>query len=30
LLREGGYDLPPWEGGGEGYEEVDEIDSDDN
>jgi hypothetical protein len=30
LLREGGYDLPAWEGGGEGYEEVDEIDSDDN
>ena len=30
LLREGGYDLPGWEEKDEGYEEVDEIDSDDN
>jgi hypothetical protein len=29
-LREGGYDLPAWEGGGEGHEEVEEIDPDDN
>ena len=29
-LREGGYDLPTWEGGCEGHEEVEEIDSDDN
>ena len=30
MLREGGYDLPAWEGRDEGYEEVEEIDSDDN
>ena len=28
MLREGGYDLPAWEGRDEGYEEVEEIDSD--
>ena len=30
MLREGGYDLPAWEGRDEGYEEVEEIDSDDD
>ncbi len=30
MLREGGYDLPGWEGNDEGYEEVEEIDSDQN
>ena len=30
MLREGGYDLPGWEGSGEGYEEVEEIGSDEN
>jgi len=30
MLREGGYDLLAWERTDEGYEEVDEIDSDDN
>ena len=30
MLREGGYDLPAWEGRDEGYEEVEEIESDDN
>jgi hypothetical protein len=28
MLREGGYELPAWEGRDEGYEEVEEIDSD--
>jgi hypothetical protein len=30
MLEEGGYDLPAWEEGEEGYEEVEEIDSDEN
>jgi hypothetical protein len=30
MLREGGYDLPAWEGGDEGLEEVEEIESDDD
>jgi hypothetical protein len=30
MLREGGYDLPWWEGRDEGYEEVEEIESDDD
>lgn len=30
MLREGGYDLPAWEGRDEGYEEVEEIESDDD
>jgi hypothetical protein len=30
MLNEGGYDLPSWEGREEGYEEVEDIDSDDN
>ena len=30
MLREGGYDLPAWEGRDEGYEEVEEIDSADD
>ena len=30
MLKEGGYDLPAWEERDEGYEEVDEIDSDDD
>jgi hypothetical protein len=30
MLKEGGYDLPGWEGSDEGYEEVEEIDSDKN
>ena len=30
MLKEGGYDLPAWEGRDVGYEEVEEIDSDDN
>jgi hypothetical protein len=27
MLEEGGYDLPAWVGSDEGYEEVEEIDS---
>ena len=30
MLEEGGYDLPAWEETEEGYEEVEEIDSDEN
>ena len=30
MLEEGGYDLPAWEEEEEGYEEVEEIDSDEN
>ena len=30
MLREGGYDLPGWEGSDEGYEGVEEIDSDES
>jgi len=30
MLGEGGYDLPAWEEKEEGYEEVEEIDSDEN
>jgi hypothetical protein len=30
MFREGGYDLPGWEGSDEGYEEVEEIDFDEN
>ncbi len=30
MLREGGYDLPAWEGRDEGYEEIEEIESDDD
>lgn len=30
MLREGGYDLPAWEGRDEGYEEVEEIESEDD
>ena len=30
MLREGGYDLPAWEAKDEGYEEVEEIESDDD
>ena len=29
MLGEGGYDLPKWEGRDEGYEEVEEIESND-
>ena len=29
MLQEGGYDLPKWEGRDEGYEEVEEIESED-
>jgi hypothetical protein len=29
MLREGGYDLPAWEGREEGYEEVEKIEPDD-
>jgi hypothetical protein len=28
MLEEGGYDLPAWEGRDEGYEKVEEVDSD--
>jgi hypothetical protein len=30
MLEEGGYDLPAWEEEEEGYEEAEEIDSDEN
>jgi hypothetical protein len=30
MLEEGGYDLPAWEEREEGYEEVEEIDSDED
>jgi hypothetical protein len=30
MLGEGGYDLPAWEETEEGYEEAEEIDSDEN
>jgi hypothetical protein len=30
MLEEGGYDLPTWEEEEEGYEEAEEIDSDEN
>ena len=30
MLREGGYDLPAWEGRDEGYEEGEEIESGDD
>jgi len=30
MLEEGGYDLPAWEEREEGYEEVEEIDLDEN
>ena len=30
MLREGGYNLPAWEGRDEGYEEVEEIGSEDD
>jgi hypothetical protein len=30
LLKEGGYDLPGWEGRDEGYEEAEKIESDDD
>jgi hypothetical protein len=30
MLGEGGYDLPAWEEKEEGYEEVEEMDSDEN
>jgi hypothetical protein len=30
MLKEGGYDLPAWEEEEEGYEEVEEMDSDEN
>jgi hypothetical protein len=30
MLGEGGYDLPSWEEKEEGYEEVEEMDSDEN
>ena len=30
MLREGGYDLPWWEGRDEGYEEGEEIERDDD
>jgi hypothetical protein len=30
MLEEGGYALPEWEGRSEGYEEVEQAESDDN